>query len=218
MTILSIRGAPVSSGQVQKTVRLRRSRVILIMRRKTSVVCIRVVPCVLSNVPAEARARLQRCSRLTSPMIRLLRGSCQHPSPLMSRGGLSLWLLQLAPSTPRPGLRRRVTKQPVIAGGSSRFAGIPPTFLLRSWAVEYSRPRKEDSPITAWTAPKSVPSEDKCWHRPDSSTVCTCGPIPFGPAALLRSPASGDGRDWPWPERASPTARSVAENRLSSAK
>ena len=126
MTILSIRGAPVSSGQVQKTVRLRGSRVILIVRRKTSVVCIRGVPCVMSNVPAEARARLQRCSRLTSPMIRLLRGICQHPSPLMSRGGLSLWLLQLAPSTPRPGLHRRVTKQPVIAGGSSRFAGIPP--------------------------------------------------------------------------------------------
>ena len=85
-------------------------------------------------------------------------------------------------------------------------------------AVEYSRPRRKDSPITAWTARKSVPSEDKCWHRPDSSTVCTFGPIAFGPAALLHSPASGDGRDWPWPERASPTARSVAEKRLSSVK
>ena len=64
---------------------------------ETSVVCIGVGSCVLPNVPAEARARLQRCSRLTSPMIRLLRGVCQHPSPLMSRGGLTLWLLQLAP-------------------------------------------------------------------------------------------------------------------------
>ena len=64
---------------------------------ETSVVCIGVGSCVLANVPAEVRARLQRCSRLTSPMIRLLRGVCQHPSPLMSRGGLTLWLLQLAP-------------------------------------------------------------------------------------------------------------------------
>ena len=101
----------------------------------------------------------------------------------------SLWLLQLAPSTRRPG-HRRVTKQPVIAGGSSRFAGIPPTvtFLLRPWAVEYSRPRRKDSPITAWTARKSVPSEDKCWHRPDTSTVCTFGPIQFGPAVASPFP------------------------------
>ena len=52
--------------------------VILIVRRKTSVVCIGVGSCLLPNVPAsaEARARLQRCGRLTSPMTRLLRGIC----------------------------------------------------------------------------------------------------------------------------------------------
>lgn len=59
------------------------------MRRKTSVVCIGVGSCLLPDASVEARARLQRCGRLTSPMIRLLRGVCQHPSPLMSRGGRS---------------------------------------------------------------------------------------------------------------------------------
>ena len=56
--------------------------VILIARRESSVVCIGVGSCVLSNVPAEARARLQRCSRLTSPMIRLLRAFANIRAPL----------------------------------------------------------------------------------------------------------------------------------------
>ena len=40
-------------------------------RRKTSVVCIGVGSRLLPNAVAKARARPQRCSRLTSPMIRL---------------------------------------------------------------------------------------------------------------------------------------------------
>ena len=63
---------------------------IVTVRRKPSVVCIGVGSCVVPNIPAEARARLQRCSRLTSRMIRPLRGIWQHPSTVMSRGGLSL--------------------------------------------------------------------------------------------------------------------------------
>ena len=42
--------------------------------------------------------------------------------------------------------------------------------------------------ITAWMARKSVPSEAKCWHRPESSTVCTFGPIQFGPAVASPFP------------------------------
>jgi hypothetical protein len=189
---------------------------------ETSVVCIGVGSCVLPNVPAETRARLQRCSRLTSPMIRLLRGVCQHPSPF--KVNVPWWSDSLATPAGSLGAEARAASHGYKAACNCRRVfqirryTPPATFLLRPWAVEYSRPRRKDSPITAWTARKSVPSEDKCWHRPDSSTVCTFGPIAFGPAALLHSPASGDGRDWPWPERASPTARSVAEKHLSSVK
>ena len=102
---------------------------------------------------------------------------------------VSLSLLQLAPSTSRPGLHRRVTWQPETAGGSSRFAGIPPDVPWLGGLGEWSTlDPGERTLITAWTARKSVPSEAKCWHRPESSTVCTFGPIQFGPAVASPFP------------------------------
>ena len=108
----------------------------LIVQCKTSVVCIGVGSRLLTNVLAEAWVRLQRCSRLTSPMIRLLMGIWQHRWPVMSCGGLC----QAAPaalSTPRPGPYGRMACQPATAGGRSR--GLrrhdPRRSSLWSWAA-----------------------------------------------------------------------------------
>ena len=80
MTILSIGGDLVGSGQVRKTVRMSgggcTTVVTLIVRPKTSVVCIELGFGMPSDVCAEARARMQGGSRRTSPMIRPLRGIC----------------------------------------------------------------------------------------------------------------------------------------------
>ena len=73
-------GALVGSGQVRKTVRMSgggcTTVVTLIVRPKTSVVCIEPGFGIPSDVCAEARARMQGGSRRTSPMIRPLRGIC----------------------------------------------------------------------------------------------------------------------------------------------
>ena len=63
--------------------------VTLIVRRKTSMVCIGVGFGIPADVCGETRARLQRCNRRTSPMIRLLMGIWQHQIRVTSRGGLS---------------------------------------------------------------------------------------------------------------------------------
>ena len=146
--------------------------------------------CVPSNVPAEARARLQRCSRLTSPMIRLLRGVCQHPSPLMSRGGLS----QAIPAGSFDAEARAAWQVGMAACNRRTVLQIrrydPRRSWLWSWAVEYSRPRRKDYFPTSWTARKPVPSEDGGWHRPDSCTVRTFGRNPFGPAVASPFPCA----------------------------
>ncbi len=63
--------------------------VTLIVRRKTSMVCIGVDLGIPADVSGETRFRLQRCYRRTSPMIRLLMGIWQHEISVTSRGGLS---------------------------------------------------------------------------------------------------------------------------------
>ena len=144
--------------------------------------------CVPSNVPAEARARLQRCGRLTSPMIRLLRGVCQHPSPLMSRGGRSqaipagsfdaearaAWQVGMA------ACNRRTVLQ--IRRYDSRRSS--PSVLGSDSTLD---PREDYFP-TSWTARKPVPGEDGGWHRPGSSVVRTFGPLPIGPAVASPFP------------------------------
>ena len=105
---------PVRSGPESCTNEDTEGDAILIVRCKTSVVCIGVGSRLLTNVLAEAWVRLQRCSRLTSPMTRLLMGIWQHRRPIMSRGGLC----QAAPaalSTPRPGPYGRMACQPATA-------------------------------------------------------------------------------------------------------
>ena len=158
------------------------------MRRKTSVVCIGVGSRLLPNVSAEARARLQRCGRLTSPMIRLLRGVCQHPSPLMSRGGLS----QAIPAGSFDAEARAAWQVGMAACNRRTVLQIrrydPRRSWLWSWAVEYSRPRRKDYFPTSWTARKPVPGEDGGWHRPGSSVVRTFGPLPIGPAVASPFP------------------------------
>ena len=150
--------------------------------------------CVPSNVPAEARARLQRCSRLTSPIIRLLRGGCQHPSPLMSRGGLSL----ATRAGSFDGEARAASQGYMAACNRRRVLQIRrkefPTFLGSVGRGQWSTltPRAEFSPTswTAWTAWKPVSSEDGGWHRPDSCTVRTFGRNPFGPAVASPFPCA----------------------------
>ena len=91
MTILSVRGAPVRSGQVQKTVRMRGGRCNPQAHRATQ------------NQRGLHRSRLvptpQCTCRGAGPAAALwqthepddtpAKGHLQHPSPLMSRGGLS---------------------------------------------------------------------------------------------------------------------------------
>ena len=158
------------------------------MRRKTSVVCIGVGSCLLPDASVEARARLQRCGRLTSPMIRLLRGVCQHPSPLMSRGGRSqaipagsfdaearaAWQVGMA------ACNRRTVLQ--IRRYDSRRSS--PSVLGSDSTLD---PREDYFP-TSWTARKPVPGEDGGWHRPGSSVVRTFGPFPIGPAVASAFP------------------------------
>ena len=176
------------SGPVQKTARMRGADGTLIVRRKTSVVCIGVGSRLLPNVSAEARARLQRCGRLTSPMIRLLRGVCQHPSPLMSRGGLS----QAIPAGSFDAEARAAWQVGMAACNRRTVLQIrrydPRRSWLWSWAVEYSRPRRKDYFPTSWTARKPVPSEDGGWHRPDSCTVRTFGPHSIRPCRRFSIP------------------------------
>jgi hypothetical protein len=132
MTILSVRGTPVRSGQVRKAVRMSTGRCNPHRATQSSLVCIGIASPLVRNVPAEARARLQRCSRPTSPMIRLLMGICQHRRPVMSRsrGGLCQ-AAPAAPSTPLPGPYGRMACQPATAGGHSRFVDMIPHVSLR---------------------------------------------------------------------------------------
>ena len=178
------------------------------MRRKTSVVCIGVGSCLLPNVSAEARARLQRCGRLTSPMIRLLRGVCQHPSPFMSRGGLSqatlagsfdsearaISLVGMAASN-----RRRVLQ---IRRYDSRRSS--PCVLAER---QYSRPPERTAPWSHGRRESRSPARTAAGIALTLVQYVRSAFIPFGPAVASPSPASGDGRDWPWPERASPTSK-----------
>ena len=165
-----------------------------------------------------ARARRQRCSRLTSPMIRLLRGICQHRSPVMSRGGLCQ-AAPAAPSTPRPGPYGRMAWQPATAAVHSRFADKIPDVRLSVVVGSESTPDPgEDSPQTSWTERQQVPSGNGRYHRLDSSIVGTLGHIAFGPSVASPSPC-----DWRRPSLAVAGAgivetRSVAENRLGSVK
>ena len=182
------------------------------MRRKTSVVCIGVGSCLLPDASVEARARLQRCGRLTSPMIRLLRGVCQHPSPLMSRGGLS----QAIPAGSFDA-EARAAWQVGMAACNRRTV-----LQIRRYDSRRSSPSvlgsdstldpREDYFATSWTARKPVPSEDGGWHRPDSCTVRTFGPHSIRPCRRfsipLRLETAETGRGRSGDRR---QARSVAE-------
>ena len=163
MTILSVSGTPVSAGQVRKTVRrVSTGRCNPHRATQTSLVCIGIASPLLRNVPAEARARPQRCSRLTSPMIRLLMGICQHRRPVMSRGGLCQ-AAPAAPSTPRPGRYGRMGWLSATAGRAlqiRRYA--PPRSSLQVVVGRESTPDPGERtlPQTRWTDRQQVPSAD----------------------------------------------------------
>jgi hypothetical protein len=190
-----------------------------VVRRKTSVVCIGVGSRLLTNVLAEAWVRLQRCSRLTSPMTRLLMGIWQHRRPIMSRGGLCQ-AAPAAPSTPLPGPYGRMACQPATAGGHSRFVDMIPHVSLSSWssAARVLPTRVEGLSRNLMDGSTAGPQRERPLSSPDSSIVGTFDPIAFGPSVASPPPCN-----WRRPSLAVAgagiaEARSVAANRLGSVK
>ena len=160
MTILSVRGTPVRSGRVRKTVRMSTER--------------------CNRHGATQNQRGLRRSRLAPTAQCTCRGS--GPSPALwqahkpddtpvkvhlptsePRNVLvdSLRLLQLVPSRPRPRPYGRVTCQHATAGGPSRFEGtMTPTFVSVVVGSESTPTGEGGLSQTSWTERQLVPSGD----------------------------------------------------------
>ena len=160
MTILSVRGTPVRSGRVRKTVRMSTGR--------------------CNPHGATQNQRGLHRSRLAPTAQCTCRGS--GPSPALwqahkpddtpvkvhlptsePRNVLvdSLRLLQLVPSRPRPRPYGRVTCQPATARGPSRFAGtMTPTFVSVVVGSESTPTGEGGLSQTSWTERQLVPSGD----------------------------------------------------------
>ena len=160
MTILSVRGTPVRSGRVRKTVRMSTGR--------------------CNRHGATQNQRGLHRSRLAPTAQCTCRGS--GPSPALWQAHKpddtpvkvhlptseplnvlvdSLRLLQLAPSRPRPRPYGRVTCQPATARGPSRFAGtMTPTFVSVVVGSESTPTGEGGLSQTSWTERQLVPSGD----------------------------------------------------------
>ena len=160
ITILSVRGTPVRSGRVRKTVRMSTGR--------------------CNPHGATQNQRGLHRSRLAPTAQCTCRGS--GPSPALWQAHKpddtpvkvhlptseplnvlvdSLRLLQLAPSRPRPRPYGRVTCQPATAGGPSRFADtMTPTFISVVVGARVLPTGERGLSQTSWTERQLVPSGD----------------------------------------------------------
>ena len=147
------------------------------------------------------------------------KGHLQHPSPLMSRGGLS----QATPAGSFDAEARAASQAGMAACNRRRVLQIRRYDSRRSSSSVLGsdstlNPLRGLLPLVSWTAPKPVPSEDGGWHRPGSSVVRTFGPFPIGPAVASAFPCVSRRPDLAVARAGILKARSVAENRLSNAK
>ena len=189
MTILSVRGAPVRPGQVQKTVRLRGGqcnphRATRNQRGLHRSRLLRSVQCTCRGEgPSAALQQIHEPDN--TPSKGRLPTSEPLNGPWWTLSGYWSWLLRRR----RPGRIAGLhgSMQPPEGAPDSQV-GIPDVPWLWSWAVEYSRPLRKDYFPTSWTARKPVPSEDGGWHRPDSCAVRTFGPHSIRPCRRFSIP------------------------------